>query len=94
MTTRLVAVPEPDEPFVRRDTLGRRIGYNWWREYNVQMMRDYNFAHTERDCYDRETGQVEEPEDYFAKYPLVTLKSCLLANKGMNTEPESEDDAA
>lgn len=76
--TRLTAVPE------RRDTLGRRIGFNWWREMNVTQMQDYNFS---TDALDGENHQME-PDEFRAAHPRLTLKQCLVGNAGMHRAPE------
>lgn len=76
--TRLRLVPE------RRDRLGRRIGYNWWREMCVNQMRDYNFAIA---ALDGENHQME-PDEFRAAHPLVTFKQCLIGNAGMFSQAE------
>ena len=68
----------------RRDKRGRRIGYNWWREFNVQMMRDYNDS---VDACDGENHQME-PDEFRSAHPYVTFKQCLVGNAGM-TDPDS-----
>ena len=75
--TRLVAVPEPR---VRRDRLGRRIGRNWWREYNTAIVRDAN------DAIDaiKGTNHQMEPDEFRSVHPYVTLKATLIHNAGMH----------
>lgn len=64
---------------VRRDKRGRRIGYNWWREYNCRMLYDYNDAVA---VLDGENHQME-PDEFRAAHPRLTLKQCLVGNAGM-----------
>lgn len=68
---------------VRRDALGRRIGRNWWREYNTAIVRDYN------DAIDVLNGQNHqmEPDEFRAAHPKATLKATLIHNKGMSRAP-------
>lgn len=85
---------------VRRDSLGRKIGRNWWREYNVDCWSSAHAAWAER----RESSapaymaagashsgaacyQLSDRE-YADLYPQPTLKDFLLGNKGMDAEPE------
>lgn len=65
---------------VRRDRLGRVIGCNWWREYNVAIVRDAN------DAVDaiKGTNHQMEPDEFKAAYPYVTLKQTLIHNAGMS----------
>lgn len=70
----------------RRDKLGRRIGYNWWREYNVRQMHDYNLA---VEALDGKNHQME-PDEFRLAHPLVTFKQCLVGNAGMHQPPEDE----
>lgn len=96
MSTTLALVGER----VRRDRLGRRIGYNWWREHNMDIWRSAHDAWVQR----RESSapafgaagaansgvccyQLSDGE-YRELYPEPTLKEFLIENKGMNTEPE------
>lgn len=86
----------------RRDKRGRRIGYNWWREYNVTLLRDAEMAWqgmresgdpiltTRVPGADASTAyyQLSEAEYRMVK-PRPTLKEYLLANAGMNTDPTS-----
>lgn len=67
---------------MRRDKLGRRIGYNWWREYNMTAFNAALF-HVESH---REDNHQMEPEEFAAAYPLPQLKQFLLANAGMMHE--------
>lgn len=60
----------------RRDSLGRKIGYNWWREYNARMVRDHNDAVAAIEG----TNHQMEPDEFRSTYPLLTLKECLIRN--------------
>lgn len=80
----------------RRDTLGRRIGYNWWREYNMAIFHETETARAGL----RESGmsvrasvrggrgtdtcyyQLSDAE-FDTLHPRVTLKELLIANKGV-----------
>lgn len=73
---------------VRRDSLGRRIGYNWWREYNNELF----FLATavwEEQCEAVALGHATETAEFQQSNPRPTLKSLLLANKGM-AQPREE----
>lgn len=90
----------PQTP-VRRDKRGRKIGHNWWREYNTSLWRDAHDAWLHR----RESSlpafgaagaahsdvccyQLSDRE-YRELYPEPTLREMLVANKGMNAEQEA-----
>jgi hypothetical protein len=95
-------VGEPREQTTRRDSLGRRIGYNWWREFNMdcwssahaawEMRRESN-APAYMAAGGAHSGaachQLSDGE-YRTLYPEPTLKEFLIGNKGMNDEPETE----
>ena len=69
----------------RRDKLGRRIGDNWWREYNVTAFYaqlDYVEQH-------REDNHQMEPDEYSERFPLPQYKQFLITNKGMSSFPET-----
>lgn len=71
----------------RTDKRGRKIGYNWWREYNCDLL--FDAARTwETRCEVEAIGYETETREYAAQYPRPTLKAFLLANAGMNREPE------
>lgn len=70
----------------RRDTRGRRIGYNWWREYNCSLLLDATLV-WERECEEVALGYPTETAEFAESHPRPTLKAFLLANKGMNAEP-------
>lgn len=70
---------------VRRDKRGRRIGYNWWREYNTELW----FAADQAWLMRREEaaiGYATEEAEFAAENPRPTLKHMLLNNKGMNDD--------
>lgn len=64
----------------RRDSRGRRIGYNWWREMNVTIMSDYNSAINAING----TNHQMEPDEFSEAHPKVTLKELLVGSAGMN----------
>lgn len=70
----------------RRDKRGRRIGYNWWREYNCDLLLDATLD-WERRRDEVCVGYETEEREYRAANPVPNLKAFLLANKGMNREP-------
>jgi hypothetical protein len=90
----ITLVPEPTD---RRDKRGRRIGYNWWREWNVaelhaaendwQAKRESGDPiHTDRvpgASYDTAYYQLSDAE-FRMIHPRPTLKDFLVANAGMN----------
>lgn len=69
---------------VRRDKRGRRIGYNWWREYNMEQF-DSLYFHVEAN---REANHQMEPDEFKAAYPLPRLKDLLISNAGMTQVTE------
>lgn len=67
---------------VRLDKRGRKIGRNWWREYNCSILLDAELtwqSQCEAECMDYAT----EIREYKMLHPRPTLKAFLLANKGM-----------
>lgn len=64
---------------VRRDKRGRRIGRNWWREYNCSLLRDAE------DAWQRLYGMNHQMEldEFLETHPRPTLKQYLLLNQGM-----------
>lgn len=79
----------------RRDSLGRRIGYNWWRQYNLDQL----FLETEMWLRLRESGeyirgdvagadhhtcyyQLTE-EEFRSLHPKPTLQDILIQNSGL-----------
>lgn len=74
----------------RRDRRGRRIGRNWWREWNVDSLRAADHAW----WMDREAvaiGYETEQAEYATEHPRPTLKAFLIGNAGQRRE---EADAA
>lgn len=71
----------------RRDRRGRRIGSNWWREYNTSLLLDASLT-WERQCEAVAIGYATEIREYAEANPRPTLKQFLLHNKGMNTNPD------
>lgn len=63
---------------VRLDKRGRRIGHNWWREYNTALLRDAE------DAWQRLYGMNHqmEPDEFRAAHPRPTLKQFLTLNRG------------
>lgn len=60
-------------PVVRRDKLGRRIGYNWWREMIVEtwFLADHVWQ-LERE--EVAIGYATEEREYAELHPRPTLK--------------------
>jgi hypothetical protein len=74
---------------VRLDKRGRRIGHNWWREYNYDLWFLANtmwLQQRETEC----SGWLTEEREYQMLHPRPTLKQFLLCNARMLTEPEAE----
>lgn len=72
------------EERTRTDKRGRRIGYNWWREYNCSLLLDATLA-WEREREDETSMYQTEVREWQSRYPCPNLKDFLLANAGMNT---------
>lgn len=72
---------------IRRDKRGRRIGRNWWREYNCEILLDATLT-WERDAEAVAIGYATETAEYAEQHPRPTLKAFLLANKGMMNHAE------
>lgn len=85
----------------RKDKRGRRVGYNWWREYNMQ---GWSSAHAAWEHL-RESGQPVHTgarhvagadgdtayyqlsdREYQAIHPRPTLKEFLIHNAGMGID--------
>lgn len=69
-------------PQGRRDKNGRRVGYNWWREFNVEAFRCADHAWwlaREEICYGYET----EEREFLETHPRPTLKQLLISNRGL-----------
>lgn len=75
---------------IRRDKRGRRIGHNWWREYNCTLLLDATLA-WERKRDEVCIGYDTEETEFAQANPCPNLKDFLLANAGMNTQPEGEE---
>ena len=72
---------------VRRDKRGRRIGRNWWREWNHELWF-YATAAWERQCEEVAIGYGTETADYEREHPRPQLKEFLLANAGQADRQE------
>lgn len=68
----------------RRDRLGRRVGYNWWRDYNCTLLLDATLA-WERAAESETSGYETELAEYAAKNPRPNLKNFLIQNAGMGS---------
>lgn len=73
----------------RLDKRGRPIGYNWWRTYNTDLLLDATLD-WERRRDEVCIGYATEEREYQADNPVPNLKAFLLANKGMNREPDGQ----
>lgn len=71
----------------RRDKRGRRIGYNWWREMNCDLLLDATLTWEQR-CEETTYGYKTEMVEYAERHPRPNLKDFLVRNAGMNTNPE------
>lgn len=70
----------------RRDKRGRRIGYNWWREYNCTLLLDATIV-WDRECESNTSMYDTEVEEFRRLNPPPNLKDFLIANKGMSRQP-------
>lgn len=82
----------------RRDKRGRRIGYNWWREYNTDALRHAEDAwqalresalpaHSVAGAAHSGVAMYQLSEAEFREmHPRPTLKQFLLDNAGINRE--------
>lgn len=67
----------------RRDSLGRRIGRNWWREYNCDLFYCAREA-WEQQAEDASYGYTTELAEYRQAHPMPTLKEFLVGNAGLH----------
>lgn len=74
---------------MRRDSLGRRIGRNWWREYNCGLLLDATLL-WEAQAEAATLGYTTEMNEYEAENPRPNLKAFLLGNAGMTTRQEKD----
>ena len=72
----------------KRDKRGRRIGYNWWREWNTDLLYHANAA-WERECEAEAIGYATETAEFAASHPRPTLKAMLIGNAGMHQKDPS-----
>lgn len=68
-----------------RDKRGRLIGFNWWREMNMEIFTHATDA-WERECEAVAIGYDTEIREYAEQHPRPNLKQILLANKGYARE--------
>lgn len=69
----------------RRDKRGRKIGRNWWREMNCDLLFTADHVwqlQREAECVGYETEEAE----YQEHTPRPTLKDFLIRNAGMHTD--------
>jgi hypothetical protein len=70
----------------RLDRCGRRIGRNWWREFNTDVWRHADHAWwLAREAV--ANGWATEQREFAEVHPRPTLKGFLLANAGMAGHP-------
>lgn len=69
---------------VRRDSRGRKIGYNWWREFICDQLF-FASAAWERQAEEAAIGYDTEIEIYARENPRPNLKDLLISNAGMST---------
>lgn len=66
----------------RLDKRGRKIGRNWWREYNMELLTLATYTWEEqREEYTK--GYQTERDEYQREHPIPNLKHFLIHNKGM-----------
>lgn len=73
---RLRAVPN------RLDSRGRKIGRNWWREFNCDMLLTATLM-WESDREAQCNGWATEEREFLETNPRPTLKQFLETNQGM-----------
>lgn len=61
----------------RRDSRGRRIGRNWWREWTVATWRDADDA-WQLALEEASVGYATEAEEFRHNNPRPTLKATLI----------------
>lgn len=66
----------------RTDKRGRRIGYNWWRDYNCSMLLDATLV-WERKCEEVAIGYDTEIAEFTQQNPRPNLKDFLVRNAGI-----------
>lgn len=69
---------------VRLDSKGRRIGRNWWREYNMELFTLERIVWEQR----REAvagDYATEMREFEEENPQPNLKHFLVNNKGINS---------
>jgi len=71
---------------MRRDRLGRRVGYNWWREMNVALLFDATLL-WEQQREAEAVGYETEERAFEQANPRPNLKEFLKANRGFQ-KPE------
>lgn len=65
----------------RRDKRGRRIGRNWWREWNTDLLHCADHAWwLAREAV--AVGYATEEREYADQHPRPTLKAFLIHNAG------------
>lgn len=71
---------------MRRDSLGRKIGHNWWREMNTGLLFDATLLwENQREA--EAVGYETEERAFEATNPRPNLKEFLEANRGFQ-KPE------
>lgn len=82
----------------RCDKRGRRIGRNWWREYNMEIWRSAHDAWVQRRESDAPAFDAAgaansgvccyqlDDREYRELYPEPTLKEILVGNRGINDQ--------
>lgn len=68
---------------VRQDKRGRRIGRNWWREFNWGVWWEAT-QHWERQREEACIGYATEEAEFHALNPPPRFKDVLIANAGLS----------
>lgn len=70
----------------RLDKRGRRIGHNWWRELNCDLLLTAAIM-WETECEVMAVGYETEIAEYAEANPRPNLKDFLVRNKGLGKQP-------
>lgn len=68
---------------MRRDSLGRRIGRNWWREFICDALFNAEQA-WQRHRESVAIGYATEEAEFAQQHPRPTLKALLISNAGLD----------
>lgn len=70
------------------DSRGRKVGYNWWREYVFDLWWGAN-EHWKNEMLDACHGHATEEKEFRENWPQPTFKQYLVMNAKMTAEPDA-----